>query len=69
MPAEQNMQFPHRHNRDGTVDSICPRCFRTISNRNTEAELARDEFRHICEDWWLDRRPQQEEASIKLQTQ
>ena len=47
--------FPHRQNRDGSYDSICPRCFRTISNRMTEAELARDEFRHICDDWYLDR--------------
>jgi hypothetical protein len=51
----ERKRFPHRQNRDGSYDSICPRCFRTISNRMTEAELARDEFRHICDDWYLDR--------------
>jgi hypothetical protein len=50
----ERTRFPHRQNRDGSYDSICPRCYRTISNRKTEAELAKDEFRHICDDWHLD---------------
>jgi hypothetical protein len=50
----ERRRFPHRQNMDGSYDSICQRCFRTVSTRKTEAELAKDEFRHICEDWHLD---------------
>ena len=59
--------FPHRQNRDGSYDSICPRCYRTISNRMTEAELARDEFRHICDDWHLDHAHVPERSRMRLE--
>jgi hypothetical protein len=42
--------FPHRQNRDGTFDSICPACFLTVSNRQNEIELAGDEIKHNCFD-------------------
>ncbi len=54
MPAPTHKPFSHRQNRDGSFDSICPRCFRTVATRSTESLLARDEFRHICLDWELD---------------
>ena len=54
MKAATKKPFSHRKNRDGTFDSICPHCFRTIANRTTEAQLAKDEFRHVCLDWDLD---------------
>jgi hypothetical protein len=41
-------RFPHRVNRDGTFDSICPNCFVTIATRNVEAELEELEKAHIC---------------------
>ena len=41
--------YPHRLNRDGSFDSICPRCFQTIASQYTEVSLAEDERRHICE--------------------
>lgn len=38
--ARQNLRtFPHRHNPDGTFDSICPDCYVTISRQNRESDL------------------------------
>jgi hypothetical protein len=42
-------QFAHRENGDGTIDSICSRCFVTIANALNEADLKRAETRHICD--------------------
>jgi hypothetical protein len=67
MAAEQNMRFSHRHNRDGSYDSICVRCFRTVTNHRTEAELARDEFRHVCEDWYVDLLRPRDQANRQTQ--
>ena len=40
--------FAHRHNTDGTIDSICSRCFQTIATVLVEADLPRIESRHVC---------------------
>jgi hypothetical protein len=40
--------FPHRQNTDGSYDSICPSCLRTIGTKTNEAELAEEERRHVC---------------------
>jgi len=37
--AEISRTFPHRLNLDGTFDSICPDCLRTISNEQFEIDL------------------------------
>jgi len=42
-------EFPHRMNKDGTIDSICPRCFATVGCSTWEADLDRLEAAHICE--------------------
>ena len=42
-------KFPHRSNVDGTIDSICPRCFATIGTSTWEADLERIEAEHVCE--------------------
>jgi hypothetical protein len=42
------MSFSHRHNQDGTVDSICRQCFITVATSQCELELASQELRHIC---------------------
>lgn len=54
MQTVTEIRFAHRQNRDGTFDSICPRCFRTVATRSQESYLAKDEFRHICLDWDID---------------
>lgn len=41
-------RFPHRENDDGSFDSICPVCFRTIGRAQSEADLAQAEREHVC---------------------
>jgi hypothetical protein len=43
------MSYPHRKNADGTVDSICPECFRTVATVWSEWELAEAERAHRCD--------------------
>jgi len=40
--------FSHRHNPDGTVDSICRECFITVATDQDESELYRAERLHTC---------------------
>lgn len=42
-------EFPHRLNKDGTYDSICPFCFVTIACQRREEDLARFEHDHACD--------------------
>lgn len=41
-------QFSHRPNDDGTYDSICRVCVRTVARGMTEARLAEAEALHNC---------------------
>ncbi len=41
--------FPHRLNKDKTVDSICPRCYRTIASTRDSRDLNNQEQAHTCE--------------------
>ena len=43
-------QFPHRRNEDGSFDSICHRCFRTIGREKEEEKLRAAELKHVYED-------------------
>ena len=36
-------------NKDGTIDSICPRCYATIGTSTWEADLERIEAGHVCD--------------------
>src|SRR3954452_16683815 len=45
----QKMQFPHRHNTDGSFDSICPRCVITIATAMDESDLSHSEAVHECD--------------------
>jgi hypothetical protein len=40
--------FPHRENPDGTYDSICPHCFQTVANAESEVALTPAEEEHLC---------------------
>lgn len=40
--------FPHRHNKDGSWDSICMKCYLTIATAPNEAELGKFESHHAC---------------------
>jgi len=47
--------FPHRANPDGTIDSICSRCYVTIGTANRESDLEVMEAVHVCEPALLER--------------
>lgn len=49
------LTFAHRHNQDGSFDSICPQCFATVAKTKDEALLAQFEREHICDPYMLDR--------------
>jgi hypothetical protein len=49
MAKNQSPNFPHRHNSDGSHDSICLRCFRTIASEADEARLMEAEDVHVCD--------------------
>jgi hypothetical protein len=42
------IDFAHRRNDNGTTDSICLKCFRTIATKRTKAELVDSEAAHEC---------------------
>ena len=48
MVAIVRTRFAHRHNKNGSWDSICKTCFRTVATENHEGELTHPEERHIC---------------------
>jgi hypothetical protein len=41
--------YPHRHNKDGSFDSICPICFATVVFGKAEVELAQYDKKHVCD--------------------
>jgi hypothetical protein len=41
--------YPHRHNKDGSYDSICMTCFLTVSHAETETELLEQDTAHVCD--------------------
>lgn len=47
------LKFPHRHNRDGSYDSICSRCLVTVATSYKESELLAHEQKHVCLESWL----------------
>jgi hypothetical protein len=40
--------YTHRHNSDGTFDSICMSCFQTVGHEIRECDLAAAEAIHKC---------------------
>ena len=43
-----NDKFAHRKNADGTFDSICLACYRTIATTAQESMLSVEEQSHVC---------------------
>jgi hypothetical protein len=48
MARTANLVFSHLRNDNGTVNSICLKCFSTIATKGTEADLADSEAAHEC---------------------
>jgi hypothetical protein len=42
------IKFSHRYNPDGTWQSICPECYKTVTESCEEADLKRAEDTHVC---------------------
>jgi hypothetical protein len=42
-------EFARRINLDGTMDSICLYCFRTVATSNDESTLLFHQAQHICD--------------------
>jgi hypothetical protein len=42
------IKFSHRYNPDGTWRSICPECYKTVTESREEADLKRAEDTHVC---------------------
>lgn len=41
--------FPHRHNEDGTYQSICVACHATVAVAQNEQDLRPRESAHVCD--------------------
>jgi hypothetical protein len=48
MLSPARMIFPHRHNEDGSYDSICTLCLATVASMSDEDELTQYEETHAC---------------------
>ncbi len=48
MEAIAPVTFRHRHNHDGSWDSICLKCFRTVWTSEKEDDLKWNEQSHNC---------------------
>ena len=48
MMTKSKNGFPHRKNRDGSYDSICPHCFLTVASGASPQELDLQERVHAC---------------------
>jgi hypothetical protein len=48
--------YPHRQNRDGSFDSICPKCFTTVANAKEVTQLNSYQKEHICDESFLTHR-------------
>jgi hypothetical protein len=48
MHARIRTVFPHRRNGDGTYDSICTACLKTVATNEDEAKLRYYELAHVC---------------------
>lgn len=45
----ENSTFHHRHNENGSLDSICPHCFLTIGSDQNVQQLFFEERTHFCD--------------------
>ena len=52
--TEFTNSFAHRHKLDGSYDSICKDCVRTIANSRDELDLDKPEQEHVCQGLNLD---------------
>jgi hypothetical protein len=46
-------KFAHRHNSDGSYDSICTHCYATVASAGREGALSSPESAHVCDPFAL----------------
>jgi len=57
-------KYTHRKLADGSYNSICLKCFRTVGTSANEVALAENEARHICSpDVWFPQLKREEQAT------
>ena len=49
MTSSERLKFAHSFVKDGSVDSICPRCFATVASAACETDLVLKEQQHVCD--------------------
>ena len=49
MVSQPKYRFTHRHNKDGSHDSICISCYATVASVRNEADLTEHEQDHVCD--------------------
>lgn len=67
MPETRTQMYPHRRNKDGSLDSICLRCFATVAHAQLEEELIQHEQVHQCQDTPLTNRGMAKSAPYRYQ--
>ena len=55
MAISPRVSFAHRHNPDGSFDSICSGCFATLATTAEESNLREAEESHDCPGFSLNR--------------
>ena len=55
MAHAYTLQFTHRLNDDGTMDSICRECFTTVATAKSSSALEPLEHKHRCDASLLER--------------
>jgi len=55
MAQASTLQFAHRLNEDGTIDSICRDCFVTVTTASSESDLEHEECDHTCDPALIER--------------
>ena len=53
MPETRIPFYPHRQNRDGSIDCICPRCFAIVATAENVTELHTCDKQHTCDTAFL----------------
>jgi hypothetical protein len=60
--------YPHRKNKDGSYDSICPTCFLTVCSATSETDLQEREEAHLCAPSLLSKSGDYQPAHLKPRT-
>jgi hypothetical protein len=50
MPDALPDSYARRLNKDGSFDSICPKCFATVATERDAASLDDHDRNHVCQD-------------------